>query len=131
MGIFRQILIISAAIAGSAAYAQPAAPLSYKDAMRCGALHGFYMTITPETEAAYTKHEDVAARWLTLAMARDGNNGARAREEYQPVLEGLIDRLNSLENDPSQLESVLISAFQTCEDLQVINTEEFDAAEVE
>lgn len=125
------ICSVSAMGMTAAADAQTADALSYKNAMKCSALHGFYMAITDKKEPAWTKHEEHATRWLNLAMVRDGEDGKKAENEYQSVLELLIAKANSMENDIPKLQSFLGEGFSTCQQLQVENDEEFSAVEVE
>ena len=104
---------------------------TYEDAMRCSSLHGFFMAITDEAEPAYAKHEEHATRWLSMAMVRDGEGGARAQQQYQPSLELLIKRANSMEDKPEELNEFLMFAFNKCTEMETANSEEFAAVEVD
>ena len=120
------LALLSAGVAASEPY-----ELEYQDAMRCSALHSFYAAISEDQPEAKAKHEDVAIRWLTLAMARDGEDGERALKEHEPVVEMLVERVNGMEDDPEALNAFLNKAFNTCEEMQQAYAAEFDAVEVE
>ncbi|MXO91627.1 hypothetical protein [Pontixanthobacter aquaemixtae] len=119
------------ALAGANLSANEPELLDYKAAMRCSALHSFYAGVSEDEPEAEALHEEVALRWLTLAMARDGEEGERALEEHEAVVELLIERLNEMEDDPEGIEEFLTEAYETCEELQLAHAEEFDAVEVE
>ena len=121
------VLIASQASADEHSNSNP----TYEDAMRCSSLHGFFMVITDEAEPAYAKHEEHATRWLSMAMVRDGKGGKRAQEQYQPSLELLIQRANSMEDKPQELNEFLMFAFNKCTEMETANSEEFAAVEVD
>ncbi len=121
-----------ALIANSVSAEEPStANPTYEDAMRCSALHGFFMAITDQSQPAYAKHEEHATRWLGMAMVRDGEGGARAQQQYQPSLELLIKRANSMEDKPDELNEFLMFAFNKCTAMETANSPEFAAVEVD
>ncbi len=80
-----------AAIAGSAAGDRD---VSYEDAMDCSAVFSLLSTTSRSSEAA--GHEETAARWLVIAMRRDGSrDGSIADAALIPLIEELIDTLNA------------------------------------
>lgn len=69
--------------------------VSYADAMDCSAVFSLLSTTSGARFAA--EHEEMAARWLVIAMRRDGSgDGSRADAELIPLIEELIDTLNDV-----------------------------------
>ena len=119
------------ALLGSGAAAMEPVELEYRDAMRCSALHSFYAGVSNDEPEATALHRDLSIRWLTLAVARDGQDGKLALKEHGTVVELLVEKLNGMEESPDEIEAFLVKASNICNELQQVNAKEFDAVEVE
>lgn len=107
----------------------PVDPVSYVTAMRCSALYSLFAATSKSRPKENEFHTGIAARWLTLAMARDGKKGARAQEEHQPMLNLLIQRVNAMSDDQAGLKGFLEKGADTCEEFQEAAGAEFAEAE--
>lgn len=105
--------------------------LSYDKAMRCGALHTFFAVVNDDDKEQEKFHDDMAKRWVVLAMVRDGADGGKADKEFEPLVGSLIDHVNSMEDDETAMTEFLEEGVEHCSALQEANQTEFDAAKDE
>lgn len=133
--LIRSTLLLACMIttASSPVLAEPPStdPVSYKTAMRCSALSSLFAATNKDKPNEVKFHHDIATRWLTLAMVRDGKKGVRAQKEHQPLLENLVQRVNAMADDQDGLKKFLEKGVTTCAEFQAAAAAEFAAVDVE
>lgn len=127
----RFLVSIAIAVCGCAAVpaqAAESADLSYTDAMSCSALYT-YLGASVEGESEEPVLLDIAARWLVLAMFRDGtDDGLLAEAELETTVEALLAELVGFNNDEAAIRDWLDDGVQWCEATQQTVAEEFASA---
>ena len=123
------LAVIGLAMMPVASHAQEDS-VSYEDAMQCSALFSLLAGASAGDEDE-AESQDMAARWLVVAMNRDGTeDGSQAESEIDSLVDELID---ALEEAPSEEEgeAFLMEGFDFCEAKHVIIAEEIDGIEFE
>jgi len=122
-------LSVSSPLAAEDALEEPS--ITYDDALKCSALYSFLAAASdgePEGPALL----DVAVRWLTLAMDRDGSeDGSVAEAALGPKTDDMIAALEEMGENEAQVEAFLEYGIEFCAGKQGMVAEEFDAIEVE
>jgi len=68
--------------------------ISYRDAMDCSAVYSILSTSSEGRNSA--AYEELAARWLVIAMRRDGTqDGRRADADLIPLIEDMIETFDA------------------------------------
>lgn len=106
-------------------------PVSYDDAMKCSALFSLLSGASEGSEVA--EFEDMATRWLVVAMDRDGTeDGSKAEAELEPMLDKLIEALEEFsDQEESAGEEFLTKGIEFCEGKHELIAEEIDGIELE
>jgi len=136
MGEFMKTVFFSALATFGLATAPIAAsaeetPVSYDDAMKCSALFSLLAAAAEGTETA--EFADMSARWLVVAIARDGTeDGSKAEAELEPMLDELINALEEFSEDEEAVgEQFLLKGIEFCEGKHQTIAEEIDGIEFE
>ena len=103
--------------------------LTYDQAMRCGALHTFLSVVNEDDKKQEKIHDDIATGWLALAMVRDGDNGNKADQEFEPLVGKLVDHINGMEED--SMVDFLEEGSALCGALEEVNKKELNSVMAE
>lgn len=104
--------------------------LPYKHTMRCAAYNLFMAgMLEKEGEAEAKSFFDDGARWLTMAYARDGEEGKKADRDLDVVIDKLIEKINT--QDEIEIEKFLTKINGICSALAAENAEEFNSISLE
>ena len=131
----KKIALLMAASLGLCAYPLAASDeesaVSYDDAMKCSALFTLLSGASEGSEVA--EFEDIATRWLVVAMDRDGTeDGSKAQAEHEPMLDKLIEALEEFgDQEESAGEKFLTEGIEFCEGKHKLIAEEMDGIEIE
>lgn len=102
--------------------------VSYEEAMQCSALFTL-LASSLEGEAEEEGLIDMAARWLVVAMTRDGTeDGSVAEEELQAMVNSLISHLEGMGSE-QQGEQFLTEGVDFCDGKEVAISDEFNSIE--
>ena len=116
------------ALAPVAAQAEDS-PVSYDDAMKCSALFAVIASGAEGSDEA--EFEDVQARWLVVAMNRDGTeDGSKAQSEIDSLVDDPVDTLGEFETE-EEGETFLLKGLEFCEGKHEQIAEEIDGIEFE
>jgi len=118
-----------ATIAASSASAQET--LGYDDALSCSAT---YVVLAGAQEGdgdgeSAAALQDIASRWLVMAMARDGQEGDRAGGEFDGATDEIIDTINAM--SAADAETFLTDVIAFCDSMEVAYADEFGAIDLE
>lgn len=104
--------------------------LPYKHTMRCAAYNIFMAGILEKEGAVEAKSFfDDGARWLTMAYARDGEEGEKAQRDLDVVLDKLLKKIETL--GETEIEEFLTEVSDICTGLAKENSEEFNSISLE
>ena len=117
-----------ALLASSVALAEEEAQgVNYDVSMRCSALYTF-LAGSVEGEPEEEGLIDIGARWLVLAMDRDGTeDGSKAESELEGMVDRLMAHLDTMGDDEDEIEGFLFEGVDFCEGQQTSVQDEFDA----
>ena len=103
--------------------------VSYEDAMKCSALFSLIASGAEGSDEA--DFEDLAARWLVVAIKRDGTeDGSKAESEIDSLVDDLIDTIGEFETE-EEGEAFLVKGIDFCEGKHELIAEEIDGIEFE
>lgn len=120
---------LSLTLAGVPAQAGDGEAVNYDDTMQCSALYTFLGAIA-ETGEETVYLLDVAARWLVLAMVRDGTaDGSVAGAALEPMVEALMGELDGMGEDEAAIDEFLDAGIEYCEVTKEAVAEEFAAVD--
>ena len=103
--------------------------VSYLDAMQCSALFTV-LGASDEGEEEGQELLDMSARWLVVAMNRDGSDdGSVAEAELEPMVRELIAELEGMESEQDG-ESFLLEGIDFCDQKAMAISDEFDSIEI-
>ena len=115
----------------TAVQAEDGSEVSYEDALRCGALYSV-LTASLEGEPEEEVLEDIAIRWVTVAMLRDGTeDGSRADAEIEGTVEELTGKIMEYGEDQESIDEFLTAGVGWCEGKQELIADEFESIEYE
>lgn len=99
----------------------------YDGAVNCSALHSFLsgMSIADDDEAAAAEFEDIAVRFLIIAMAR---NEAEAAADMASIADEIVELVQSAK-DEAEIEEFLEEGITRCDAFREIVAEEYDAVD--
>ena len=106
-------------------------PLTYSGALTCGAVH-VVLSGTQEQQGdaeGAAMLQDVASRWLVMAIMRNGSDGQRAPDDFDARIEALIDRIEDTAGE--EAETFLTEAIERCDAMQKAHADEVDAIDLE
>ena len=119
-----------ALLASSVALAEEEAEgVNYDISMRCSSLYTF-LAGSVEGEPEEEGLLDTAARWLVLAMDRDGTeDGSKAESELEEMVDRLMAHLDIMGDDEDEIEGFLTEGVDFCAAQQETVQDEFDAVD--
>lgn len=129
--VFPALAGLSLAVSPIAATAQDNGGVSYKDALRCSALFSLIANGSQGSDTA--EFQDLATRWLVVAMNRDGTeDGSQAELDFERTFDELVEGLNELgEEEETVGEEFLLKGIDFCEAKHELIADEIDAIETE
>ena len=87
--------------------------VTYVEALECSTV--FTLLSTESAGQTAADYEELAARWLVIAMRRDGTpDGRLADAEFIPMMEDLVDVLNDVP-DPAAADRFIDDMIGFCE----------------
>lgn len=101
----------------------------YTDAMECSSLYSVMSTYA-EDEAIANELIDAAARWLLIAMNRNGT------DDFEVATQDLTQRVNSLtaeldaQADDEERQALLFGGIDECEAIREAIADEFDSIDL-
>jgi hypothetical protein len=102
--------------------------VSYVEAMECGAVFTFLSSTSEGSTAA--EYEERGAKWLVIAMRRDGTpDGRLAEAEFIPMVEDLVETLEQAP-DPNAGDRFLDDMIGFCETKEQVIADEFNRIRV-
>ena len=106
-------------------------PVSYDDAMKCSALFTLLSGASEGSEVA--EFEDMATRWLVVAMDRDGTeDGSKAEAELEPMLDKLIEAVEEFsDQEEAAGEQFLTEGIEFCEGKHAQIADEIEGIEID
>lgn len=115
--------------------AEEAAPLGYKDSMRCMAIYSMISAALSDDKNADPNDiaalDDKVLRWMILAMIRDGEEGKRTERDIETVIDALVVKIESYGEDDASAEAFFMQAEQKCASLEIANADEFNGVDTE
>lgn len=103
--------------------------VGYDDAMQCSALYTL-LASSDEGDAGDQVLLDMAARWLVVAMNRDGSeDGSVAEAGLEPMVGELIAELESIGSEQSG-EEFLLQGIAFCDEKETAISDEFGSIEL-
>lgn len=111
--------------------------LSYRDAMKCSAIHAYLAGVSeafiddvPKAAEAAAANTGISEHWMVLAIRRDGYEGDRATEELPIVVDALGEKITEFEGNNPAATQFLQDVVSRCQSLQQANAAEYAAAGV-
>lgn len=100
----------------------------YEGAVNCSALHTFLsgMSIAGDDDAAAAEFEDIAVRFLILAIVR---NEATAEADMMGIVDEIMEIIESAE-DEAEIEEFVEAAMIRCDEFRETVAEEYDAVDL-
>lgn len=126
---FTGLAAILMAPAATPSFAQDETSVAYEDAIGCSALYTFFAA-TLEGEPEEEVLDEVAIRWLLLAMRRDGSeDGNRAVGELEDRVNILLETAGEMGGDEDKLDTYLSTNAEYCDAKQELVAAEFEAVD--
>jgi len=102
--------------------------VGYEDAIECSALFTYISALNDE--GPDQDLIDLSAKWLVLAMDRDGtSDGSRAEEELGPRVELLAEEIEDMGENDDIIQQMLFGRIEYCEAIHEEVADEFDELE--
>lgn len=129
--VFPALAGLSLAVSPIPAVAQDDSDVSYDDALRCSALFSLFANGSEGSDTA--EFQDLATRWLVVAMNRDGTeDGSQAELDFERTFDELVEAVNEIgEEEEAVGEEFLLKGIDFCEAKHALIAEEIDAIETE
>lgn len=101
---------------------------TYEGAVNCSALYAFLsgMSVVDDDAAASAEFEDIAVRFLLLAMAR---NEATAEADMTRIADDIVELVQSAE-DEAEIEEFVEAAITRCDAFRETVADEYDAVDI-
>lgn len=126
--VLGMLAVLTAPVAASADISTDQGGVSYVEAMECSAVFTYLASASDGPGAAAI--EERAAKWLVIAMRRDGTaDGRLADAELIPMVEDLVEVLEQAP-DPADVEIFLDDLIGFCEAKEKVIAAEFDKIRV-